>query len=147
MRHFLQYWKVDQADSLAGKLLDQAASAQYDKVGLTKGDVLWIVSIRNHRLRLFGRLTVDVVVGQREAERILQQTNLYEAPLHAIADRTTIVEIKEQDIQDLAENLRFNSPNDRLSLESPDRVDGKQIQSIRELTTASAELLEERLDE
>lgn len=53
--------------------------------------------------------------------------------------------MKEQDIQDLAESLRFNSPNDRLTLESADRVDGKQIQSIRELISSSGELLQERL--
>jgi 5-methylcytosine-specific restriction enzyme A len=147
MRHFLQYWKVEQADRLNGKPLDQAASAQYEKIGLSKGDVLWIVTIRNHGLRLLGRLLVDDVVGQSEAEAILQQKNIYESPFHAIADRDTIHEVNEQNIQDLAEGIRFHSHNDRLVLESPNRVDGKQIQAIRELTLSTAELLRARLDE
>lgn len=147
MRHFLQYWKVEQADRLAGKPLDQAASAQYEKIDLSKGDVLWIVTIRKRRLRLLGRLIVDVVVGQSEAEAILQQKNIYPSPFHAIGDRGTIHEVHEQDVQDLAGRIRFNSANDRLVLESPNRVDGKQIQSIRELTRPTADLLEARLND
>jgi 5-methylcytosine-specific restriction enzyme A len=147
MRHFLQYLKVEQADTLQGTPLNHIASAQYKKIDLANGDILWIVSIRNYRLRLLGRLVVNHVVGQREAERLLHQENLYEAPFHAIAEHNSLHEVHEQDIQDLAARLRFNSPNDRLVLATPQHVDGKQIQSIRELTFASVELLKERLDE
>lgn len=141
MRHILQFWKVEQADANVGQRLDHTASAQFDRV--SPGDVLWIVTVRDHRLKLLGRLVVDAIVNQREAERRLGRTNLYPAPLHAISARG-IEAVREIDIQDIAGKLRFNSPHDRLTFRHPDVTDGKQLQSLRELSEKAAEELSER---
>ena len=56
----------------------------------------------------------------------------------------TVELVSEIDIQDLAEMLRFNSVRDRLALDDAGGVDGKQIQTLRELNPESARLLSER---
>lgn len=142
MRHFLQYWKVQQADENSDKPLEHTASAQFEKV--SAGDVLWIVTIRNHHLKLLGRLHVAKLVSQQEAERHFNDEALYEAQFHAIAKDGTVEKIREIETQDLAIQLRFNSDRDRLTLARPGRTDGKQLQSIRELTNESVALLEAR---
>lgn len=141
MRHFLQYWKVDQADVNRGSPLDHAASAQYHRV--SPGDMLWVVTIRDHRFKLLGRLRVEKIVNQKEAKR-LRGKGIYPAKLHALAVPNTVEFVSEIDIQDLAKMLRFKSGRDRLALNDAGSVDGKQIQTLREVTPESARLLSER---
>lgn len=145
MRHFLQYWKSEQADIESGKPLEHAASGQYQKIGISKDDVLWIVTLRDYRLTLLGRLMVDRVVGQAEAERHFAKSDLYEAEFHVIAQPGTVQAVSEVDVHDLALTIRFNSPNPELTLNEHGGVDGKQIQAIRELTTDTVSLFSAKL--
>jgi Domain of unknown function (DUF3883) len=141
MRHFLQYWKVEQADLYEGQPLDHAASAQFGLVHPT--DTLWIVTIRDHRLKLLGRLRVAEIVGQQEAERRLGRKP-YEGPFHALAEPGTVEPVFETDIQDLAKRLRFDSDREKLKIKKANRTDGRQIQRLRELTLESVGLLAKR---
>jgi hypothetical protein len=72
--------------------------------------------------------------------------NVYDAPLCALAKPGTEQNIIEADIQPLAPLLRFNSARDRLSLADPERTDGKQLQSVRQLTPRTASRLQKVLD-
>ena len=144
MRHFLQYWKSKQADENRGSSLGHSASAQLGRV--SAGDVLWIVTIRGYHLTLLGRLFVAKVVSQREANQHFKNEESYEAPFHVLAQHT-IAQIRELDVQDLASQLRFNSDRDRLTFARTDRTNGRQLQSLRELTMASVALLEARWNE
>jgi hypothetical protein len=65
-----------------------------------------------------------------------------DAPLVALAKPGTERDIIEADIQQLASGLRFDSPKDRLSLPDLERTDGKQLQSMRELTPDSIRVLQ-----
>jgi Domain of unknown function (DUF3883) len=141
MRYFLQYWKVDQADINRASALNHAASAQYGRI--SPGDLLWIVTIRDYQLKLLGRLRVEKIVGQKEAELLLGP-EIYEAEFHALAVPNTVELVSEINIQDLAKVLRFKSERDKLALNDAGAVDGKQIQTLRELTPESAQLLAER---
>ena len=138
MRHFLQYWKTHNPARDRGTPLDFAASAQFKK--LKKGDTLWIVALRERRLKLLGRLIVGGVVSRKQAIKTLGD-RVYDAPLVALAQPGTEQDIVEVDIQELAPRLRFKSPKDRLALPDPTRTDGKQLQALRELTQESSELL------
>ena len=131
MLHFLQYWRMYDPTYELGKPLAFAASAQFKR--LKPGDTLWIVALRQQRLTLLGRLIVGKVVSRREAIREIGD-RVYDAPLVALAEPGTEQDIIEADIQQLASQLRFNSSHDRLSLPHPERIDGKQLQSVRELT-------------
>jgi hypothetical protein len=105
--------------------------------------MLWIVTIRDHQFKLLGRLRVEKIVGQKEAELQLGQ-GIYEAKLYALAVPRTVALVSETNIQDLARVLRFKSGRDKLALNDAGVVDGKQIQTLRELTPESAQLLPER---
>jgi len=138
VRHFLQYWRTYNPDADFGKTLNYAASAQFGR--LRQNDILWIVALRERRLTLLGRLVVGKVVPKEQA-LIELGSHIYDAPLHAIAKpRTEIISI-EADIQALASLLRFDSPQDRLSLVEPEHTGGKQLQALRELRAGSAALL------
>src|SRR2546426_10352206 len=143
MRHFLQYWRTYDPAKELGTPLDFAASAQFRK--LEPGDTLWIVALRQQRLTLLGRLSVGKVVSRREAIKELGD-RVYDAPLVAIAKPGTDQGIIEADVQELAHQLRFNSSHDRLSLPDPERTDGKQLQSLRELTRETSKVLQTVLE-
>lgn len=141
-KHLLQYWKPEQVDYNfeVDPLLNHTASGQLYRV--SGGDVVWIVTIRPHgQLSLVGHMEVSKVTGQAEAERLTGMP-LYEAAYHAIAKDGAEEPLRETDISDIAARLRFVSAKDRLTVVNG-RVDGKQLQSMRELSPESALLLEE----
>lgn len=143
MRHFLQYWRMYSHQYEFNTPLNFAASAQFTR--LRPRDMLWIVAIIEGRLTLLGRLAVDRVVNRESAIKELG-TDVYDAPLCAIAVRETVRNIVEVDIQPIAAQLRFASVKDRLRFAHPDSTDGKQLQTMRELTTESAAILEKLLE-
>jgi len=140
MRHFLQYWKTYNPEAERGTPLDFAASAQFKK--LMKGDVLWIVALREHRLTLLGKLVVGSVVPRKRAVEQLGD-RVYDAPLVALAEHGTDQDILEADIQELSSQLRFESRHDRLD---PERTVGQQLQRLRQLTNKSVQELQSALD-
>jgi hypothetical protein len=137
MRHFLQYWKSNEADMVVGKPLDHAGSTQFTRV--RRDDIVWIVTLRKGRLKLLGRIVVSEIISRAEAQK--RFTDVYGAPFHIAAKSGTVKILAEHDIQDIAPDLRFDSGHDRLTLESPTKTDGKQLQSLRELRPESAKLL------
>ena len=136
MRHFLQYWKA--ISFTEGETLEHSASSQFKRV--SRDDLLWIVTVRNYRLKLLGRIVVDKTVGQRAAERKFRE-KVYKAKFHVLARKKTVEELHEIDIHKLAPRLRFESKNDRLTLGHGGRINGQQLQVLRELTPASADLI------
>lgn len=144
MRHFIQYWKSVEADRVKGHLLVRSASGQFHRIGLAKDDVLWIVTIRDGRLKLVGQLVVDRVVDKRTAERMFPDANLYDAAFYALADSRSVVTASEIDIQELTHTLRFNSSTSELMV-FEDTVDGRQLQTIREIDPTCISLLESKL--
>jgi hypothetical protein len=140
MRHFLQYWKTYDPEKELGTPLDFAASAQFKK--LKKGDVLWIVALREHKLTLLGRLLVgSIVPRQRAVEKLGDR--VYDAPLVALAQPGTEHDITATDIQELASLLRFESAHDRFD---PEKAIGQQLQSLRQLRNESVQKLQSALD-
>ncbi len=69
--------------------------------------------------------------------------DLWEAEYHIVAAEGIAREIAERDIQHLDPQLRFVSAggNDRLRLDENDTVNAQQLQTLRVLSPASAELL------
>jgi hypothetical protein len=137
MRHFLQYWKSREADRVVGKPIDHAGSAQFTRV--KPDDIVWIVTLREERLILLGRILVSEIISRSVAQKRFAQ--VYDAPLHIVSKSETAKILEEHDIQDIAPDLRFASGHDRFTFQSPMRTDGKQLQSLRELRPESAKLL------
>lgn len=144
MRHFLAYWKPNQIPLMVGKPLDHAGSAQFRRV--SPGDVVWIVTVHDGRLKLLGRIWVTDVVSRKNA--IKRFGDAYDAPLHIVASPQTVLTTVEIDIQHLADQLEFESAkHSKLSLEDADHTDGKQLQALRRLTYGSAMMLARELGE
>jgi len=122
---------------VVGKPIDHAGSTQFTRV--RPDDVVWIVTLRKGRLKLLGRMVVSEIISRAEAQK--RFTDVYGARFHIVAKNGTVKILTEHDIQDIAPDLRFDSGHDRLTLESPTKTDGKQLQSLRELRPESAKLL------
>ncbi len=142
-KHFFQYWKPKQVDLNleVDPTLRHTGSEQLYRV--SKGDFILIVTVRpKGRLSLVGRMHVGKVTNQEEAGKRFGP-NVYKASYHAIAKDGTEEPLREIDITDIATRLRFISTakRDRLTVENG-RIDGKQLQAMRELTPDSALLLE-----
>jgi hypothetical protein len=70
--------------------LRHTANAQFGRVGVEPGDRVYIVATRKGQLLLLARLTVERLVGQAEAERILGRDDVYQAPDHLIGAGTAL---------------------------------------------------------
>lgn len=141
-RHFLQYWKPKQVDNeiASGQTLDHTGSEQLFRV--TPGSIVWIVTVRHGHLNLVGRLVVGEIISYGEAKNRFR-SDVWEAKHHAVAKPGTEEPINELSLLSIAENLRFVSKAHRNKLDiDGGKVDGKQLQAIRELTPDSARLIE-----
>lgn len=136
MAHYLVYWKP--ATVVADRDVDvlrHAASNQFGR--LATQDVLWIVTSEEPGdLVLVGRMRVDRVVNQAEAEKATLSNHLWQAEYHAICDSPEPKIIL--DITPLALALSFCGAIDEL----PEKFTGKNLQTMRQLDDESAEMLE-----
>ena len=84
---------------------------------------------------------VGEVVGPERAKELIGVAAVYQSKWYAIAagDSQTV---RQFSVDELVDEMRFVGPNDRLIRAGEGRVDTKQLQSIRELTEDSANLLE-----
>jgi hypothetical protein len=144
-RHFLRYWISHDGDwsILAQPFMTYSASNQYDRVSY--GDVLWAV-IRdktNHHLVLVGRMTVDWIGDKDDASMRLSmiKDDLFDAEIYVTCDEPEPYDYI--DINSYAVDLRFiSNTNDRLNLVNG-LVSPQQLQTMRELTTQSAQLMQD----
>jgi hypothetical protein len=144
-RDFLAYWKPSTVDTQVetGGPQKHAASNQYGRV--SKGDTVWLVTVRDGRLRFVTRIVVGQVTGQPRAASVLgcRPEDLWEAEYHILAAPGTELQIMDTDIQHLAPSLRFESAggHDRLILTDDGMVNAQQLQTMRVLSSASVDLL------
>jgi hypothetical protein len=137
--HWLVYWRKEEIRRAAAddRLLRHAASEQFGRVHVD--DTLWIVGRgTTSKLVMIGPIVVDRVVGLDEARRRLGDEP-FDRRFHAMADPSTGVRCREISLDAIAGRLRFASKN-RPSL-NLDRPLGLQLQTIRQLTSESAQLL------
>jgi hypothetical protein len=65
--------------------LRHTANDQFTDVGVEPGDRVYILATNHGQLLLLARLEVERVVGQAEAQRVLNTDNLYEAATTSLA--------------------------------------------------------------
>jgi hypothetical protein len=149
-RYFVQLWAQSQnkwlqeKEVLAHKPLNQTAGNQFEKRNVQPGDYIYVVTVVNHQLYLIGRLQVDRICSQIEAERILKTTTLWEAGEHAIAKNGTAIPMRHNLLvpRNSAESLIFITQQGFTPL-GP--IDGRKLQSMRELAEESAKILDKML--
>jgi len=152
-RQFLAYWKPEKVDRRLrlGDYFDQnhSASNQFRKV--TKGDTVWVVTIRDGRLHFITRIIVEQITNQYNTARLLRckRHHLREAEFHIIGAPGRGMPIWNADIHGLAEKIRFVSAAgpDMLTIGKDGAVMAQQFRILRELTPQSADLLKDAANE
>ena len=116
------------------------ASEQLYKV--RPGDIIWIVTVRPPgHLTVVGRVEVGECTNREAAMERLGTKDVWDAKYHVIAKPGTEELLREVNIANIAEDLRFESSHNRLNVINGG-VNGRQLQAMRLLTSASAALVE-----
>lgn len=149
-RAYLTMWSQPQVEirrrSLRGQdKLDHTAGTQFRSRGVTPGDRIYVLATRQGRLLLLGRLHVQRVVGQHEADRHFG-THVYEAPDHLIGTGTDL-RLDREVPENIARLLQRESGK-HLRID-PDhyRVEANSLRSTGRITEQSAALLDTLLDQ
>jgi hypothetical protein len=140
-RDFLAFWRLDTVDDALrdGKMLDYAGSNQYARV--ESGDTVWLVTVRDGRLRLVGRILVDRVTNRDGVASVVGAGGLWPADHYILPAADTVRPVADIDIHHLVTELRSGGASDRLTLAVDGAVNGQQIQAMRLLAGNSAQLL------
>lgn len=139
--HFLQYWLPSVARATWGKtkLLTHSGSEQFKRVN--KDDVVWIVTTNEKkRLILIGRIIVDHISDYESAKKEWGD-NVWDSNYHIFSADKNVSKIFKKDITKYANQLKFISKaNTTLSIKN-NKIDGKQLQTLRLLDFSSANIL------
>lgn len=144
-REFLSYWKPDGLSFLQHTQWKACylGSDQLAKRGIDPGDRIWITTMRSEYLNLIAPLVVGEIVEPQRAREIIGVAEVYKAKFYAIAKDPQTV--RQFSIDEFVDQLRFVGATDRLR-RTNGRVDAQQLQTIRELTADSANLLQAAWD-
>src|SRR2546426_1511578 len=113
-RYFTHYWANEtwaENSHEEGKSFRHAASNLFRSRGLASGDFVYVVTILEGRLFLAGRIEVDRLLGQEEAEAVIGQGSLWPADDHIVAKAGTEnpVRFHRRVPPDVVRRLRFLS--------------------------------------
>ncbi len=137
--NYTTYWKPQTAKSNEGTLMVSAASARYKRV--LKGDVLWILMVKDAHLYLVGMGAIEEVMTDEQAvERF--GDDRWEAECH-VAFKKPYVPYELRDITDLSKELRFEGSNSSLP-DDPGKW-ANALRALRKPTQHSVKLLANRL--
>jgi hypothetical protein len=141
MQTFLYYWKPQTVDYERGRgsMLDHSSSEQFGRV--SPGDHVWHVTVRDGKLSVLGRIIVGYVGDAAGAAKLLGTDDLWESSNHIVAAAGTAEPVREVDVPDITNWLRFESSEDRLKIREG-RVIVQQLQTMRILAPTSAAELE-----
>jgi len=148
--HFIKYWKwptVQPRYDEPVPTLRHMGSRQFSRVA--PGDVIWMITVQpgTDLLFLVGKLTVGWIGDRDAAAQRLGNPQLWDAPFHVIAQEVVAGRgqgepFKEISLRQVAAELRFVSPSGKDRLRTAGgRVYPAQLQTMRRLTDASAQLL------
>lgn len=162
---YLAYWpwELVEHELAEVRILVHDNSGKLAQRRVAVGDTLWYVTIPESppgtpsgKLRLFGCLRVGKIWMDHDAvQHYLEQTYAIQWPVRRNTTNTyhvTVVEgtaqpYKQIEAEHLAPELRFESKQDRLTVEHHRVINVQQLQALRKLTPASAKLLADLWDQ
>jgi hypothetical protein len=153
MACFTHYWEGNTcdfmyADGHEGQPLNHTAGKLFRQRGIGVGDKLYVVNVLKGVLFLIGRLEVEKIASQAEAERLLG-TDLWEAPEHLIAKpgTGTPMHFRRKVSPEITKELLFHGAREirPLKFASEDELDRQTLRGIRRITEGSAHLLDDLL--
>lgn len=121
-------------------------SNSFRKRGVSLGDIVYIISLREGHLYLGGRMLVKRIVSRPEAVRLLHTDNLYDAEEWVVDPEQTgtLLHLHRRLSPGLTRQLRFESkggPRPPCFI-SDSELDNQATRGVRELTAESAALLD-----
>ena len=151
MTAFTHYWKNDtfeqmRANGHEGEPLNHTAGNGFAKVGVKKGDAVYVFTVIKGELFLVGRMAVSQIVhSNTEAARLLGY-DVWRADDHLIATESECTPMKFQRRvpTDIVEKLRFEAKEGPkpLTFKSSGGLDQQTLRGVRRLTRSSAGLLD-----
>ena len=144
--HFIMYWSPKTARDVVKRenVLDYVTSNQLHRV--RRGDVIWVVTVRNGELYLLSKLYVDEVTDREGAKYRLGKDTLWgDKNLFALAPKNQAALILEISLEEITDQLRFTTKSqitNRLLVDSHG-VNAQQLQTMRVLEPESVKLLEQ----
>lgn len=120
--------------------LEHTASAQFRRAGVSPEDRVYVVGTRDGQLLLLGRLNVERVVGQREAEDFFGY-EVYDAPDHLIGTGSVLA-IDRLVPEDVVRGIERESGKPIKVDSDPFRVDANSLRTTGRITPESAALLD-----
>ncbi len=156
MNHFTHYWKnptweKNQEINPKRALLTHLSGSQFKNRGIEVGDLGYVVTIKQGRLFLCGKLEVGSYCDSSEAAKItgLTPDQLWQATEHLVASYATEMRWDLEVPLTLTKQLEFihGSTTTKLLFISENLLDRQTLRGVRLLTPKSANLLDTLLGE
>lgn len=144
-RYYTHYWTNNTWEYnkkyYGEETLIHIAGNLFKKRGVSKGDIIYVVTVIKGKLYICGKLVVGKICSVTEAARILNCTpeNLWEASEHIIASEATKIDFNLRIPLELTQKLKFKShANSKpLLFKSYDYLDQQTLRGVRELDPIS----------
>jgi hypothetical protein len=152
-RYFTHYWtnknwiyQIENFVKNSGITLRHTASNMFRNRGISKGDSVYIITVKRGQLFLLCKLTVAYICGFEKAARLLKDNDLWEAEDHIVSESPAPMR-REFDVPlplAITEQLRFEGSEESKAAHfvEPGILDQQTLRGVRELDYASAQLLD-----
>ncbi|MBN1448337.1 MAG: DUF3883 domain-containing protein [Bacteroidetes bacterium] len=156
-RYFTHYWATETCnvfyeEGRSDEPLVHTAGGRFSSAGIESGDIVYVVSVTKGRLFLIGRMEVLKTATTKEAAEFLGNDDLWEADEHLLAREGSSTACNYLNAVDpeVVKELRFVSSGNApipLKFVDEERLDRQTLRGVRELTAASAGMLDTLLEE
>jgi hypothetical protein len=155
-RYFTHYWKKDTCDyhydvlKFEGRPLDHTPGDSLIKRGAAVGDLIYVVTMRDGRLFLVGKMQVGKIINSDEEAEACIGYEPWPAFRHLIAKSCTPMHFNRSVPLSITRCLRFRTSSGVTLLkfrpEDRDKLDPQTLRTPRELTPGSATELDGLLE-
>jgi hypothetical protein len=141
--HFLQYWlplQVEQDKAFGGNLR-HAGSNQFKRRNVKEGDTVWVITVKSDgQLYLVGRMVVDYFINHETALGMFDN-EVIDRNWHIVVNEENSEPFKDINLMDVIDEIKFNSEDSEKLKVVDGKIDPRQLQTIRELTSESVSLI------
>ncbi len=143
------YWKREMVEQGEGTFVGHTTSNMFRQRGVAAGDRLYVISVSGGRLRIVGRLDVENVVTQQQADELFGRP-MWPGPEHVIArpgsgtprrSDAYVADDRLADIEFVGTDGEVVPPK----VNRAGRPDVLSLQGVREITTKTALLFDQVL--
>ncbi|PLX32868.1 MAG: hypothetical protein C0600_01495 [Ignavibacteria bacterium] len=156
-RYFMHFWSDELCDAhyqagFSGEDLEFTAGAGFREAGVETGDVIYIISAYDGQFLLVGRMIVGSLLQSFEEAKVLLGDGVEKAEEYVIAALGTATEqfftrqLRWEEVGDLRV-VHEDGTAKPLKFAGDDAIDTAALEHVRELTAASAAILDEAIEQ